>query len=165
MNGPNRSGNRNNMNNRNNKNKKDGDKKRPALSFLSIVLWAVILVMLLNTCSSSLKSASTQEVEYSEFKNWIAAGYVDHVELGDSCHYFTLKEGSAPLQEYAEQLKQTLGDKNMNMLQQLVGNQQLSASAVTFVTAAPGSPPDNRLYDLMDANGVHYFTKLVSKGP
>ena len=164
MNGPNRSGNRNPMNHRNNnnKNKKDGGKKRPALSFLSIVIWAVILVMLLNTCSSSLKSASTQEVEYSEFKNWIAAGYVDHVELGSGSHYFTLKEGSAPLQEYTEQLKQTLGDKNMNMLQQLVGNQQLTASALTFVTAVPDNPSDDSLYDLMDANGVLYYTKLVT---
>ena len=165
MNGPNRPGNHNPMNNRNNnnKNKKDDKKKRPALSFLSIVLWAVILVLLLNTCSSSLQSASTQEVEYSVFKEWIAAGYVDQVELGDTCHYFTLKEGSAPLVEYAEQLKQQLGEKNMGMLQQIVGSQQLSSSAITFMVAAPDNPPDESIYALMDANGVMYYTDLVTE--
>ncbi len=163
MNGPNRPGNHNNMNNRNNnKNKKNNDKKRPALSFLSIVLWAVVLVLLLNTCSSSLQSASTQEVDYSVFKEWIAAGYVDQVEMGDNCHYFTLKEGSAPLVEYADQLKQQLGEKNMGMLQQIIGNQQLSSSAITFMVAAPDNPPDESIYALMDANDVTYRTELIT---
>ena len=165
MNGPNRPGNHNNMNNRNNnnKNKKNDNKKRPALSFLSIVLWAVVLVLLLNTCSSSLQSASTQEVDYSVFKEWIAAGYVDQVDMGDSYHYFTLKEGSAPLVEYADQLKQQLGEKNMGMLQQIIGNQQLSSSAITFMVAVPSNPPDESIYALMDENGVDYRTKLVTE--
>ena len=165
MNGPNRPGNHNNMNNRNNnnKNKKNDNKKRPALSFLSIVLWAVVLVLLLNTCSSSLQSASTQEVDYSVFKEWIAAGYVDQVDMGDSYHYFTLKEGSAPLVEYADQLKQQLGEKNMGMLQQIIGNQQLSSSSITFMVAVPSNPPDESIYALMDENGVDYRTKLVTE--
>ena len=168
MNGPNRPGghnhmnNRNNNNNRNNKNNNNNDKKRPALSFLSIVLWAVVLVLLLNTCSSSLRSASTQEVEYSVFKEWIAAGYVEQVELGDNAHYFVLKEGSEPLVEYAEQMKEQLGESNMNLLQQFVGNQGISSSSITFVTAPPDNPPDEEIYALMDANGVLYGTELIT---
>ena len=102
MNGPNRPGN-SNMNNRNN-NKNHNDKKRPALSFRSIVLWAVLLVVLLNTCSSSLRNASMLEVSYMEFRQWVEEGWVDQVDMESSAYYFTVKEGSAPLVEYETQL-------------------------------------------------------------
>ena len=161
MNGPNRPGN-SNMNNRNNRNgNKNNDKKRPALSFLSIVIWAIILVVLLNTCSSSLRNASTIEVSYMEFRQWLVDGYVDQVDMESSAYYFTVKEGSAPLVEYTEQMKEQLGQNGLSILQNMVGDQPLSGAAVTFVTA-PLPVEDDDLVRLMGEMGVDAGAELVT---
>ena len=60
MAGPNKPNDRNN-------NQNDNKKKAP-IGFLGIVLWAVVLVLLLNTCYSSVQHSSTVEVQYSGFK-------------------------------------------------------------------------------------------------
>ena len=59
----------------------DDDKKRSPLGFFSIVLWAVLLVFLLQTCRSSLENAAVQVVPYSTFYEWVDKGYVAEVEL------------------------------------------------------------------------------------
>jgi len=167
MNGPNRPGNHHNMNNRNNnrndKNKNNGgDKKRPALSFLSIVLWAVVLVMLLNTCSSSLRNASIVEVDYMVFREWVEEGYVDKVDMSSSVYYFTVKENSPPLVEYAEQMKETLGKNNLTALQNLLGeNASLSSESVTFA-CAPLPVEDTGIIALMAEMGVDARAELVT---
>ncbi len=150
-------------NKRNDQNQNGGNdnKKRPALSFLSIVLWAVLLVLLLNTCSGSLRSASTQEVEYSQFKAWVSAGYVDQVDMESSAYYFTVKTGTPPLTEYAEQLEQQLGNKTL--FQTLTGGKgSLDGAAITFVTAPP-PVTDTDLITLMDEKGVNYGAELVTQ--
>ena len=91
MAGPNKPSNQNN-------NQNDNKKKAP-IGFLCIVLWAVVLVLLLNTCMSSLQNSSTVEVRYSEFRQWVEAGYVDQVEMESDGYYFTVKEGTPPLTE------------------------------------------------------------------
>ena len=162
MNGPNRPGNFN-MNNRNNRNgnNNNNNKKRPALGFLSIVIWAIILVVLLNTCSSSLRNASTIEVSYMEFRQWLVEGYVDQVDMESSAYYFTVKEGSAPLVEYTEQMKEQLGQSGLNILQNMIGDQPLSGAAVTFVTA-PLPVEDDDLVRLMGEMGVNAGAELVT---
>ncbi len=161
MNGPNRPGNHNNMNNRNNNNKKNNnDKKRPALSFLSIVLWAVVLVLLLNTCSSSLRNASIVEVDYMDFRQWVEEGYVDQVDMESTAYYFTVKEGAPPLVEYAEQMREQLGQNKL--FQNLMGeNAALSSEAVTFA-CAPLPVEDVGLIELMAEMGVDAGAELVT---
>ncbi len=128
MDGPNKPNKKNNNDQGGNDNK-----KRPALSFLSIVLWAILLVLLLNTCSSSLRSASTQEVEYSQFKAWVIAGYVDKVDMDSNAYYFTVKAGTPPLTEYAEALQEQLG-----------GNKNLLQAKIWTARPSPSSPPRPR---------------------
>ena len=156
MDGPNKPNKKNNNDQGGNDNK-----KRPALSFLSIVLWAILLVLLLNTCSSSLRSASTQEVEYSQFKAWVIAGYVDKVDMDSNAYYFTVKAGTPPLTEYAEALQEQLGG-NKNLLQALTGGKDLDGAAITFV-AAPPPVTDTDLIPLMDEKGVNYGAQLVTE--
>ncbi len=157
MDGPNK------PNKKNDKNQNGGNdnKKRPALSFLSIVLWAVLLVLLLNTCSSSLRSASTQEVDYSKFKAWVIAGYVDQVDMDSNAYYFTVKAGTPPLTEYAEALQEQLGS-NRGLFQSLTGGRDLDGAAITFV-AAPPPVTDPDLIPLMDEKGVNYGAQLVTE--
>ena len=163
MAGPNnnRPSNRNNQNRNNGNNNNSGsDKKKSSLSFLSIVLWAVLLVLLLNTCTGTLRNASTQEVQYSQFKEWLSKGYIDQVEMDDTAYYFTVKDGTPPLIEYSQQLSEQLGNGG-NALQSLFGSSTISGAAITFVCAPP-PVEDTELIALLENHGVEYGSELIT---
>ncbi len=153
MAGPNKPSNQNN-------NQNDNKKKAP-IGFLGIVLWAVVLVLLLNTCTSSLQNSSTVEVRYSEFRQWVEAGYVDQVEMESDGYYFTVKEGTPPLTEYADKITQSLSEQQRNLFNSLLGGnmQQALEDSVTFVTAPV---TDYTLVPLLNDMDVDYGTKRVT---
>ena len=62
----------------------DDDKKRSPMGFFSIVLWAIMLVFLLQMCHSSVENAAVKVVPYSTFTAWVEAGYVAQVDLVSS---------------------------------------------------------------------------------
>ena len=150
MAGPNKPSNQNN-------NQNDNKKKAP-IGFLGIVLWAVVLVLLLNTCMSY---SSTVEVRYSEFRQWVEAGYVDQVEMESDGYYFTVKEGTPPLTEYADKITQSLSEQQRNLFNSLLGGnmQQALEDSVTFVTAPV---TDYTLVPLLNDMDVDYGTKRVT---
>ena len=155
MAGPNKPGNRNDQN------KNDNDKKKRPLSFLSLALWAVVIVLLFNTCAGSLKSSSNYTVEYSQFRTWVEEGYVTEVELSSNVYYFKVKEGSPPIEEYKKQLEESVGEKGMNWLNSIAGGNAADVVAKDLVfQAAPIS--DQELVPLMQEKGVKYGTKLVT---
>ena len=78
------------------------DKKRSPLGFFSIVLWAVLLVFLLQMCRSSVENAAVKVVSYSQFYEWVVSGYVDQVKMESSAYTFTLKEDAPPLKELVD---------------------------------------------------------------
>ena len=149
MAGPNKPSNQNN------------NKKKAPIGFLGIVLWAVVLVLLLNTCMSSLQNSSTVEVRYSEFRQWVEAGYVDQVEMESDGYYFTVKEGTPPLTEYADKITQSLSEQQRNLFNSLLGGnmQQALEDSVTFVTAPV---TDYTLVPLLNDTDVDYGTKRVT---
>ena len=153
MAGPNKPSNQNN-------NQNDNKKKAP-IGFLGIVLWAVVLVLLFNTCMSSLQNSSTVEVRYSEFRQWVEAGYVDQVEMESDGYYFTVKEGTPPLTEYADKITQSLSEQQRNLFNSLLGGnmQQALEDSVTFVTAPV---TDYTLVPLLNDTDVDYGTKRVT---
>ena len=153
MAGPNKPSNQNN-------NQNDNKKKAP-IGFLGIVLWAVVLVLLLNTCMSFLQNSSTVEVRYSEFRQWVEAGYVDQVEMESDGYYFTVKEGTPPLTEYADKITQSLSEQQRNLFNSLLGGnmQQALEDSVTFVTAPV---TDYTLVPLLNDMDVDYGTKRVT---
>ena len=153
MAGPNKPSNQNN-------NQNDNKKKAP-IGFLGIVLWAVVLVLLLNTYMSSLQNSSTVEVRYSEFRQWVEAGYVDQVEMESDGYYFTVKEGTPPLTEYADKITQSLSEQQRNLFNSLLGGnmQQALEDSVTFVTAPV---TDYTLVPLLNDTDVDYGTKRVT---
>ena len=153
MAGPNKPSNQNN-------NQNDNKKKAP-IGFLGIVLWAVVLVLLLNTCMSPLQNSSTVEVRYSEFRQWVEAGYVDQVEMESDGYYFTVKEGTPPLTEYADKITQSLSEQQRNLFNSLLGGnmQQALEDSVTFVTAPV---TDYTLVPLLNDTDVDYGTKRVT---
>ncbi len=140
----------------------DNDKRKGSLGFLGIVIWAVILVLLLNTCYSSMQNASTITVPYSEFYNWVEAGYVKEAELSSNAIYFTVKEGSPPLTEYAEEISKHLTESQRQMFTDWLGNSVDKAleGAIKFVTAPVSH---SGFVDWLHDNGVETFgTKLVT---
>ena len=146
----------------NNNNNNDNKKKAP-IGFLGIVLWAVVLVLLLNTCVSSIQNASTVQVEYSEFKQWVTAGYVETVDISTNAYYFTVKKGTPPLTDYAEQITESLSEQQRHLFNKWFDGRLNDAleSTATFVTA-PTSITDDTLIPLMDEQGVTYGSELVT---
>ena len=57
-------------------NNQNDNRKRPSLGFIGIVVWAILLVVLLNSCVVSMRSASTITVPYSTFREWVVSDYV-----------------------------------------------------------------------------------------
>ncbi|HCO62984.1 MAG TPA: cell division protein FtsH [Clostridiales bacterium] len=151
MAGPNQpSGNQNNQND---------NKRRPSLGFLSIVLWAVLLVVVLNTCMSAARTANTVTVPYTTFREWVAEGYVAQVEMSDNVYIFTVKEDTPPLEEYAKELEEALGANGKNILQMITGGKGVTSKNVTFQCAPLR---DDGLMELLTQNDVKGYRELVT---
>ena len=151
MAGPNKPSNQNNDN-----------KKRPSLSFLSIVIWAVLLVVLLNTCMSSMRSSNAITVSYTEFRNWVAAGYVEEVQMSSNAYLFTLKEDSPPMEEYANELADRLGSQGADILDLIGGGDRPGGSSVVFQCAPLTTINDDGLIDLLIEHDVKGYEDLVT---
>ena len=134
------------------------DKRRSPWGFMSIVMWAIMLVFLLHMCSSSVQNASVRSVPFSTFYEWVEAGYVDSVELSSNVYTFTLKEDAPPLKEYQNQQKNPYGFGGWGLL---FGSDadRTSDSSIKFQTA----PISRDLANWLDRNGVSlYETKMVT---
>lgn len=118
-------------------NNQNDNRKRPSLGFIGIVVWAILLVVLLNSCVVSMRSASTITVPYSTFREWVVSDYVDKVEMDNYGYYFTLKDDAAPLQEYKDKIKNSgstsLSVSNL-LFDQLGGDQK---NKLKFQAAMP----------------------------
>ncbi len=147
LNGPGGSNNRNNRGG-------DNDRKRSPWSFLSIVLWALLLVMMLNTCSGSLlQSGNTQEVSIDTFCEWVENHYVNEVELQSTAYYFTLNEDAPPLKEYMGQQGGPAGH--------LFGGGMFPGTGeLSFVVPAFNVPD---LVGWLRENGAHPDAELVTE--
>ena len=137
------------------------DKKRSPWSFMSIVMWAIMLVFLLNMCRSSMQSASVQNVPFSTFYEWVEEGYVDAVDVSSNVYTFTLKPDAPPLQEYLEKRKDSYSTGGWN---QLFGQfdpnvSSDAADSIKFQTA----PLSWDLAERLNENEVdRYETELVT---
>ena len=150
---------------RNDKNGGGDNKKKAPVSFLGIVLWAVVLVLLLNTCVSSMQNASTITVSYTEFREWVSEGYVDKVQMDTHAYYFTVKAGSPPLVEKAEEITSQLSQSQHDWFNRLLGGNVTDAveSVITF-NVAPLPVDDPELISLMQEHGVDAQAELVTEG-
>jgi cell division protease FtsH len=153
----------------NNPNRRDShqnggdDKKRSPWSFLSIVMWAIMLVLLLHFCSSSMSRASVEDVPYSTFVDWVEEGYVDTVDVTSNVYTFTLKEDAPPLKEYLDKRKGAYGAGGWNQFVNQFspsGSGSSSSTAIQFQTAPI---PRSDLVPWLRENGVsEYETDMVT---
>ncbi len=158
----NRNNNRNSNNNNNGSNGDNNDRRRSPLSYISIIIWAVVIVLLFNACFSSMQSSSYVTVPYTTFREWVEAGYVDAVQMDSSGYYFTVKSGTQPLIDYADEIGESLSDSQRSMLQTWASD-ETSENSVTFATA-PLPVEDTELIGMLQAAGVDAEAELVTSG-
>ena len=142
-------------------NNQNDNRKRPSLGFIGIVVWAILLVVLLNSCVVSMRSASTITVPYSTFREWVVSDYVAEVEMDNYGYYFTLKDDAAPLQEYKDKIKNSgstsLSVSNL-LFDQLGGDQK---NKLKFQAAMP-PVADDEIIPLMSEHGVKYKSEMIT---
>ena len=152
--------------NRRDSNQKGGgdDKKRAPWSYLSIVMWAVMLVFLLQMCNSSMENASVEKVPYSTFLQWVEEGQVSAVELTSSLYTFTLKEDSTALSEYVEKQKEAYGKGGwgqfLNQFDPKTSSETASA-AIKFQTVPMPGLARTDLAEWLKEHGVERFETVT----
>ena len=130
------------MDNRNGKNRKNGkgnEPKKNILGILSIVLWAVIIVVVINQFVSSAAMSGQVEIKFSEMVQLVKNDHVEEVKLESGKYTVTLKEDwqeSWMMEYYGE-------DYNENL-------------KMPTIYTAPLTYTDLLL--LFDEHGVSYFT-------
>ena len=155
-------------NDRKQKSNQENNNKKGTLGFFSIILWAVVFVMLFNTCYSSLQDATTIEVSYADFRGWVDDGWVAEVDMKSGAVYFTLEPGSPPLFEISEEMSGSLTDEQKDLLRAVLDTDvdamlDESVETIKFVAATlPSWVSDAGLVELMEARDVNYYAELVS---
>ncbi|MDE6260942.1 MAG: ATP-dependent zinc metalloprotease FtsH [Oscillospiraceae bacterium] len=140
------------------------DRKRSPLGFFSIVLWAVMLVFLLNMCRSSVEKATVQEVDYSDFVKWVEAGYVDEIKLESTVYTFSLKENAPPLKELVDEMSGTYGTGALQSIFGPFDRKDLETAASSSIKFQVGPVHHDGFVQWLEANGVeHYGTDPVTQ--
>ena len=140
-------------------NNQNDNRKRPSLGFIGIVVWAILLVVLLNSCIVSLRSANTITVPYSTFREWVVSDYVDEVKMDNYGYYFTLKDDAAPLAEYRDKVKNSTGLSVSNLLINQIGSDK--KNTLKFQAAMP-PVQDQEIISLMSEHKVDYESEMIS---
>ena len=139
------------------------DKKRSPLGFFSIVLWAVLLVFLLQMCRSSVENAAVQVVSYSTFMEWVEEGYVAEVDMESSVYTFTLKEGAPPLKEMLDKMSNAYGSGVLQSLLNQFDRQDLENAASSSIKFQVGPVSHDGLVQWLDENGVEFHKDPVTE--
>ena len=153
----------NDPNRPNNQGGGDDDKKRAPLGFFSIVLWAVLLVFLLQMCRSTVESAAVQTVDYSVFYEWVEKDYVAEVKLDANVYTFTLKEDAPPLKELLNQMEDAYGTGVLGNLFNQFDRQQLETAASSSIKFQVGPVKEEDLVGRLIAHDVDFGADPVTQ--
>ena len=127
---------------------KGKNNKRNTIGLISIILWALVLTMLFRSCSNSYSSANQVQVDYSIFRQWVAAELVESVKMDSSEYIITLKDGKeGEALAYLPQEEEQAGG-NMFDWMPVQNNKETE-----YVTTPP-PVADLGIYDLLETHGV-----------
>ena len=160
----------NNNGNNGNKGGDNNNNRRSTIGFLSIILWAVIFVLLIQQCTSSVKNASTIKVTYATFRSWVVKDYVESVNMKSSAFTFTLRPDAMKSPEVQQEIEEVfqLTEEQKALLAKVTQKTEENTPSTTgdaelvFVTA-PLPLADHGLIQLMADHGVDFGTELVSE--
>ena len=139
------------------------DKKRAPLGFFSIVLWAVMLVFMLNMCRSRVESATVETIPYSTFYEWVDQGYVAEVKLDANVYTFTLKEDAPPLKELVDKMSESYGAGALGNLFNQLDRQDLESAASSTIRFQVGPVNEKDLVGRLVEHGVQFARDPVTQ--
>ena len=139
------------------------DKKRAPLGFFSIVLWAMMLVFMLNMCRSRVESAAVETVDYSDFYEWVDKGYVAEVKLDANVYTFTLKEAAPPLKELVDKMSASDGTGALGNLFNQMDRQDLESAASSSIRFQVGPVNEKDLVGRLVEHGVDFSREPVTQ--
>jgi len=139
------------------------DKKRAPLGFFSIVLWAVMLVFMLNMCRSRVESATVETIPYSTFYEWVDQGYVAEVKLDANVYTFTLKEDAPPLKELVDKMSESYGAGALGNLFNQLDRQDLESAASSTIRFQVGPVNEKDLVGRLVEHGVNFARDPVTQ--
>jgi len=123
--------------------------KKNLIGFASLVLWALLITMVIQSLYSSSQSSSKVEIGYSTFIEWVEADAVNTLELENSTFYFTLKDGTV----LSDLPTSSITDQDvMTQLKLLESESKLTSESFQVV---PLSDP-NLLTLLKEHNVIYY---------
>ena len=132
-----------------------GNNKKNAAGLVSLILWALLLVLLFKSCSSSYADANQVQVEYSIFRQWVTEELVESVQLENGKYIIALKEGCETRAEAYLPEQEDTGNSALDWM-----TPQSNSGEVEYVTTPPPLE-DAELIDLMTEHGVMYYTDPV----
>ena len=127
-----------------------GNNKKNTLGLISIVLWALVLTMLFKSCTSSYANANQVQVDYSVFRQWVAAELVESVRMESGEYVITLKEG---MEEEAEAYLPQEEERDQGIFAGMQIPLRGQSQEKEYVTTPP-PVSDLSIYDLLDEHGV-----------
>ena len=139
------------------------DKKRAPLGFFSIVLWAVMLVFMLNMCRSRVESATVETIPYSTFYEWVDQGYVAEVKLDANVYTFTLKEDAPPLKELVDKMSESYGAGALGNLFNQLDRQDLESAASSTIRFQVGPVNEKDLVGRLVEHGGQFARDPVTQ--
>ena len=133
------------MNNKGNhrKNRKGGGSKNNVMGIVSIIIWAVVIVVLINRFIASAALSGQVELKFSELISLVKEDKVEEVKLESGKYTITLKE-----------------DAQQTWMQEYYGDAYNDKLQMPVLYSAPLSYTDFLL--LLDEHGVSYYTPYQS---
>lgn len=133
------------MNNKGNhrKNRKGGSPKNNIMGIVSIVIWAIVIVVLINRFIASAALSGQVELKFSELISLVKEDKVEEVKLESGKYTVTLKE-----------------DAQQTWMQEYYGDAYNDKLQMPVLYSAPLSYTDFLL--LLDEHGVSYYTPYQS---
>ncbi len=127
----------------NNKNGKGGGPKRNIMGIVSIVIWAVVIVVLFNYFTSTVATSGQVEIKFSELIQLVKDDQVQEIELQSTRYTVTLRE-----------------DAQQSWMQEYYGEAYNEHLQMPVLYAAPLSYTDFLL--LLEEHDVEYYTPYQS---
>ncbi len=161
-----------NQNNNNGKKPGGPDNRKGWLGLVSIILWALIITLLLQSVFAMFRGSNTVEIDYSQFREWVKQDLVERVTVQSNQYAITLKEGitatqqedgtfvitkAEPQPEPAPAPTPTPTPQQLNPFFAAAGGEK----KMTYVTAP--SFQDQGLITLLDEHGVSYSKAIVQQ--
>ena len=125
----------------NKKNGKGGGPKKNMVGIVSIIVWAIVIVVVINQIASAAAMSGQVEIKFSELIQLVKDDEVEDVKLESNKYTVTLKE-----------------DAQKTWMQEYYGDEYNDSLQMPKLYAAPLTYTDFLL--LLDEHGVSYSTPI-----